>query len=85
VIEPSTSRRGLKMVIFIPTAYPDPSMIFKSSLRSEKLNSPPLSKRYTLYNLFLFHGFMKREKDHALIRSIAYGTLLIRRQEGEKQ
>jgi len=35
--------------------------------------------------LFLFHDLMKREKDHALIRSIAYGTLLFRRQEGEKQ
>ena len=28
-------------------------------------------QKYTLYNLFLFHGLMKREKDHALIRSIA--------------
>jgi hypothetical protein len=35
--------------------------------------------------LFLFHGLMKREKDHALIRRIDYGTLLFRRRVGEKQ
>lgn len=45
----------------------------------------PLRKKYTLYNLFLFRGLMKREKHHASIRSIAYGILLFRRQEGEKQ
>jgi hypothetical protein len=42
-------------------------------------------EKYTLYNLFLFHGLMKREKDHASVKSIAYGTLLFQRQEGEKQ
>jgi hypothetical protein len=33
-------------------------------------------RKYTLYNLFLFHGLMKREEDDVPIRSIAYGTLL---------
>ena len=33
-------------------------------------------RKYTLYNLSLFHGPMKREEDHVPIRSIAYGTLL---------
>jgi hypothetical protein len=41
-------------------------------------------EKYSLYNLFLFHGHMKRKNDHALIRSIAYRTLLFRQQEGEK-
>jgi hypothetical protein len=36
----------------------------------------PLGEVY-LYNLFLFHHLMEREKDHALIRSIDYGILLI--------
>src|SRR5215469_15129024 len=40
VMEPSTSRSGFKIVMFIPTARPDLGTIFKSSLRSEK-QSPP--------------------------------------------
>jgi hypothetical protein len=42
-------------------------------------------EKYTLYNFFLFHGLMKRVKDHASVRSIAYRILLFRQQEGEKQ
>ena len=42
-------------------------------------------QKYTLYNMFSVHGLVKREKDHALIRSIAYRTLPFRRLEGEKQ
>ena len=41
--------------------------------------------QYTLYNFLLFRGLMKREKDHAPVRSIAYRILLFRQQEGEKQ
>src|SRR5918995_6235024 len=37
-----------------------------------------LCTRNTLYIICSCSGLMKREKDHALIRSMAYGTLLFR-------